>query len=90
MNSALERAERRRDVGPRRAEGVRLPAQVMLEDAVDHVDVVEDAQHDDYVLRRQPLSGLADRLVEAEVGPTLDPHELTVGLVDRHGALPYG
>ena len=53
---------------------------MMLKDSVDHMDMVEDAQHERSLLGGQAVEIPADHIVEAAIGPSLDVDELGVRL----------
>src|SRR5690242_16747652 len=59
----------------------------MLKDSVDHMHMVEDAEHDRGILVGQPIEILADHIVEATIGPSLYVNELGVRL--SHGVCPF-
>src|SRR5262245_54878863 len=78
-----KRLELRHLFGPRCLKRVGDSLQVMAEDSVDHVYVVEDAEHDRCILVGQPVEILSDNIVEAEVGPSLHCYKLGVGLTEH-------
>jgi hypothetical protein len=55
----------------------------MLENSVDRMNVVEDAEHDRGILMAQPAEILTQRIVKTAIGPTLDIDQLTVRHHDR-------
>jgi hypothetical protein len=57
--------------------------QVMLKDSVDHMYMVEDAEHDRGVLVGQPVEIPADNIVEAAIGPSFDGNEFGVRLAEH-------
>ena len=58
---------------------------MMLKDSIDHMDMVEDAQHDRSLLGGQAVEIPADHIVEAAIGPSLDVDELGVRLTNHTG-----
>lgn len=75
FRSVRKRPEFRHFFGSRRPERVRESQQVMLKDAVDHMDMVEDAKHDRGILAGQPVEILADDIEKAAIGPSFDGNE---------------
>jgi hypothetical protein len=57
--------------------------QVMLKDSVDHMYMVEDAEHDRGIPVGQPVEILANHIVEAAIGPSLYLNEPRVRLTDH-------
>ena len=59
---------------------------MMLKDPIDHVHVVENAQHDRGFFVGQPIEILANHLVEAAIRPSFDGNQLRVTLSVRERA----
>jgi hypothetical protein len=66
---------------------MRQSLQMVLEDAVDCVDMIEDAQHERRVFIAQLIELPAHGVIQAAVGPLLDGEQLRVGWV-RHDVAP--
>src|SRR5581483_2849587 len=60
---------------------------MILKDPVDHVHVIEDAQHDRGVRVAQLIDIAVDQIVEAAIGPPLDVNELGVRRARHEGIL---
>jgi hypothetical protein len=55
----------------------------MLKDSIDHMDMIEDAEHDGSLFAGQPIDILADDIVKAAIGPLFDRDEFGVRLTDH-------
>lgn len=73
-----KRLKLRHRVGSRRPIGVRHSLQVVLKDPVDHMDMIEDTEHERGILLAQPVEIPVDHIVEAATGPPFDGDELGV------------
>src|SRR5215813_9106760 len=82
-NTAGKRLELRHFFRPRRLKCVRQSPQVMLKDSVDHMYVVEDAEHDRGILVGQPAEILTNNIVETAIGPSFDSNKFGVRLTDH-------
>lgn len=65
--TARKRMELGHVLRSRRLKRVWQSLQVMLKDSVDHMDMVEDAEHDRCILTAQPVEIPADNIMEAAV-----------------------
>jgi len=54
-----------------------------MQNDLDHMHVVEDAEHERGILIGQPVEIPADHIVEAAIGPSFDGNELGVRLTGR-------
>jgi ATP-dependent protease HslVU (ClpYQ) peptidase subunit len=61
---------------------------MVLEDAVDDMNMVENAQHDRRIVGVETVDIVGDRFIKTAVGPLLAPDEQLVGM-GGHGEYPF-
>src|SRR5690606_19261139 len=79
----LQRAQARGRFGLRSAIGVRLAFQMVLEDAVNHVDMIEKTKKNIHVLLAEGVTALLDRRKQVPVGPAFYIDKLLIGQADH-------